>query len=298
MIPAMATATDLTGRRGKPPARDRSGTSAEAANTPVADAPRLGGFGAAPSPGHTVTQSVASHIEELVLGELEPGAALPSESDLAAGLGVSRLTVREAIKSLQARGLVEIHRGRRPVVAYPNARPIGDFFTAVIRRDPRQLLDLLEVRRALEVQTASLAALRAGRAAITALELAMAAMRQTDADPDAIHAADLRFHETLAAASGNQLLNFLIEGMEGPLHASRLQSLRGHLSRGGTVADVIEQHAAILDRIKARDAKGAGAAMREHLSQTARDLRAAFALADTVTPAEPPQPTDPARAGT
>jgi GntR family transcriptional regulator, transcriptional repressor for pyruvate dehydrogenase complex len=69
--------------------------------------------------------------------------------------------------------------------------------------------------------------------------------------------------------------------MEAPLRASRMQSLRGHLARGGTVDDVVEQHAGILDRVAAHDAVGAAAAMRDHLTQTARDLRAAFALADT-----------------
>jgi GntR family transcriptional repressor for pyruvate dehydrogenase complex len=234
----------------------------------------------------SLTQSVVDRIEELVLGELEPGAALPSESDLATGLGVSRLTVREAIRSLQARGLVEIQRGRRPVVAWPNARPVGDFFSSVIRRDPRQLLDLLEVRLALEVQIASLAALRAGRAAVAAMELALDAMRRTSHDPDAIGAADLRFHESLAAASGNRLLAHLMEAMEEPLRTSRLQSLRGHLARGGTVADVIAQHDRILDRVRARDPEGAAAAMRNHLGQTARDLRAAFALTVSAVSAE------------
>jgi GntR family transcriptional repressor for pyruvate dehydrogenase complex len=234
----------------------------------------------------SLTEQVVRRIEQLVLSDLEPGAELPSESDLGTELGVSRLTVREAIKGLQARGLVEIRRGRRPTVAYPNARPIGDFFAAAIRRDPRQLLDLLEVRRALEVDIASLAAQRASRAEIAAAQSALDAMRQMadDGDENAIHEADIRFHESLAAASGNQLLNFLIEAMEGPLHASRLQSLRGHLTRGGSVADVIDQHAAILDRVRAHDAVGAAAAMRDHLAQTARDLRAAFALMDAREP--------------
>jgi len=226
----------------------------------------------------TAAETIARRIEERVLGELEPGATLPSESDIAAEFGVSRLTVREAVKSLQARGLVDIRRGRRPVVAQPNARPVGDFFAATIRRDPRHLLDLLEVRRALEVDIAMLAAIRAGRAAIGAAEAALDEMRRVCDDPDRVHAADVRFHESLAAATGNRLLAFLMEAMEEPLHASRLASLRGHLARGGTVADVIDQHARILDRVRAGDAAGAGAAMREHLSQTARDLRAAFAI--------------------
>ncbi len=224
-----------------------------------------------------VTPTVSEALEHMV-GDLEPGSELPSEAEIASGLGVSRLTVREAIKGLQARGLVDMRKGRRPTVAFPNARPIGDFFTAMIRRDPRQLLDLIEVRLALEVQTATLAATRASRASIDAMELALEDMRRnsSDSDPDAIHAADIRFHAALAAASGNQLLSFLIEAMEAPLHTSRLQSLRGHIVRGGTVGDVIEQHERILQRVIKRDAKGAGAAMKEHLAQTARDLRAAL----------------------
>ena len=123
-------------------------------------------------------------------------------------------------------------------MAYPSARPIGDFFTSVIRRDPHRLLDLLEVRRALEVHIAALAAQHASRGSVDAMELALDAMRHSPDDLDAVHAADVRFHESLATASGNQMLSFLIEAMEAPLHASRLQSLQGHLSRGGTVADV------------------------------------------------------------
>ena len=86
------------------------------------------------------------------------------------------------------------------------------------------------------------------------MEMALTTMRDAAAEgPDAIHDADIRFHEGLAAVSGNQMLSFLIEAMEGPLHARRMRSLRGHLARGGTVEDVIEQHARILERVKARD---------------------------------------------
>jgi GntR family transcriptional repressor for pyruvate dehydrogenase complex len=219
-------------------------------------------------------------LEELVFGELEPGGELPSESELAGQLGVSRLTVREATRTLQARGLIEVRHGKRPVVAHPNAGPIGDFFMAAVRRDPRQLMDLLEVRRALEVHIAALAASRAGRAGTSAMALALAAMREVADDPTAFHEADIRFHESVAAASGNQMLTFLIEALERPLHASRMQSIQGHLARGSTIDRLIEQHARILDRVEARDAKGAAAAMRDHLDQTARDLRAAFALRD------------------
>jgi DNA-binding FadR family transcriptional regulator len=234
----------------------------------------------------SVTAAVVEQLEDLVFGEFEPGAELPSETDLAAQLGVSRLTVREATKALQARGLVEIRQGRRPVVAHPNAGPIGDFFIAAVRRDPRRLMDLLDVRRALEMHIASLAATHAGRAAISAMEMALAGMHAAGDDAHVFHEADIQFHESLAVGAGNQMLSFLIEALEEPLRASRMRSLNGHIARGGTVGDVIEQHARILERIKARDAKGAAAAMSAHLEQTARDLKAAFALTASIE-AEP-----------
>ena len=188
--------------------------------------------------------------------------------------------MREATKALQARGLVVIRQGRRPVVAHPNAGPIGDFFTSAVRRDPRRLMDLLDVRRALEMHIAALAANHAGRAAVSAMEMALAAMRAAGDDTHVFHEADIHFHESLAVGAGNQMLSFLIEALEEPLRASRMRSLKGHLARGGTVTDVIDQHARILERIKARDAKGAAEAMGSHLEQTARDLKAALALTD------------------
>lgn len=235
------------------------------------------------APARKVIGAVLQRLEDLIFSELNPGSELPSESALAAALGVSRLTVREATRTLQARGLLDVRQGRRPLVAHPSAGPIDDYFTSAVRRDPRRLMDLLEVRQALEVHIASLAALRAGRASITALESALAAMREVAGDTDAIHDADIRFHEGLAAATGNQMLSFLLEGMEGPMHAGRMRSLRGHLARGGTVEDVIEQHARILDRVRDRDPAGAAAAMSDHLEQTARDLKAALTLTEPHT---------------
>jgi GntR family transcriptional repressor for pyruvate dehydrogenase complex len=86
----------------------------------------------------------------------------------------------------------------------------------------------------------------------------------------------VRFHENLAAASGNRLLVFLIEAFAEPLRESRLRSFAGHQARGGGVDDVIDQHQAILEAVKARNPKHAAQAMRDHLEQTEKDLRALF----------------------
>ena len=221
-----------------------------------------------------VVDGVIERLEELIFSRLEPGETLPSEGQLAEALGVSRLSVREATRALEARGLLEISKGRRPRVAAPNGSLVGDFFKSAVRRDPRALLDLLEVRRALEVHIASLAARRASQRHVADLELSINAMRAAEQEFEAFHTADVRFHENLAAASGNDLLVLLIEAFADPLRASRHRSFAGHQARGGRVADVIQQHETILDAIKARNPKQAAQAMRDHLQQTEQDLRA------------------------
>jgi DNA-binding FadR family transcriptional regulator len=224
---------------------------------------------------------VVDALEDLIFGGLEPGEVLPSEGRLAEALGVSRLSVREATRTLEARGLLEIRQGRRPRIAAPNGALVGDFFKTAVRRDPRALLDLLEVRRALEVHIASLAARRASKGELADMEMSIAAMRTGKDDSEAFHAADVRFHENLAAASQNRLLVFLIEAFAEPLKESRLRSFAGHQARGGGVEDVIQQHQTILDAVKAHNPGDAAKAMREHLAQTEQDLRTL--LQDTAT---------------
>ena len=226
-----------------------------------------------PSARTSVVDSVIDALEELIFSGLEPGEALPSEGRLAERLGVSRLSVREATRTLEARGLLEIRQGRRPRVAAPNGALVGDFFKTALRRDPRALLDLLEVRRALEVHIAALAARRASKGDLADMDLSIAAMRSAK-EFEAFHAADIRFHENLASASGNRLLVFLIEAFAEPLRASRQRSFAGHQARGGGMEDVIQQHQAILDAVRARNPNQAAQAMREHLRQTEQDLRA------------------------
>jgi GntR family transcriptional repressor for pyruvate dehydrogenase complex len=235
---------------------------------------KSGALEAVGPPGRApVLGSVIERLEELIFESFEPGDALPAEGTLAEDLGVSRLTVREATRSLEARGLVEIRKGRRPRVAAPNGTLVGEFFKSAVRRDPRALLDLLEVRRALEVHIAVLAAKRATKGDLADMEMSIGAMRAGGDRPDAFHTADVRFHENLAAASGNRLLVFLIEAFGEPLRESRLRSFAGHIARGGVVEDVIQQHQAILDAVQAHNPKAAAQAMREHLQQTEQDLR-------------------------
>lgn len=225
----------------------------------------------------SATEVVVAYVETLIFdGVLQPGDQLPSEADLAEELGISRLTVREGIRTFQTRGLVNINHGRRATLAHPNAAPLRDFFSASVRRDASGLLELLEVRLAVEVHAASLAALHATQSDLAALQLALTYMKNSATDVEAFNDADVRFHAALATASGNKTLGLIVEGMEEPLRAGRMASISGHRTTHQDLQDLISQHAKIYEQVVARNSKAAAAAMARHLSETRKDLTAAF----------------------
>jgi len=210
--------------------------------------------------------------------------ALPSEGELAVRFEVSRLTLREAIKMLAGRGLLDVGRGRRAIVVEPSGVAFSDFLSMMIRNDPKGLFDLIELRLSLEVQSATLAARRVSRAGLTSMEHALEGMREASAagrrgEADAemrFHQNDVDFHEAIALSSGNRLVSYLFEAMAGPLKRSFALSRRGRDARGHTVDDTIKAHQTILDAIREGNPKAAGAAMRGHLEDTEVDIRSAL----------------------
>ena len=230
------------------------------------------------------TERVLEQLEAMIANELEPGAKLPSETALALDYHVSRLTVREAFKVLAGRGLLDIGRGRRAMVRTPNGNVFGSFLATMIQRDPKGMIELVEVRRALEVQAASLAAKNTNRAGLAAIHAALEGMASVapaitvmatrPAALQRFHDFDVGFHEALALASGNRMLAILIEALAIPLRTSFGMSLKGREMRGGTTIETLKAHEAILHFVQAGDAKRAAQAMRAHLQDAERDMRA------------------------
>jgi GntR family transcriptional regulator, transcriptional repressor for pyruvate dehydrogenase complex len=237
-------------------------------------------------PPATAASTVADELLSLILGELAPGASLPSEADLAQRYDVSRLTVREAVKMLAGRGLLELARGRRAVVREPDGSAFGDFLTSLVQYDPKGLFDLVEVRAALEIQSVTLAAKKASRAGLAAIENTVEAMqmaaidikagRDAEAAERRYHDADVGFHEALALASGNRILAYLFEAMASPLQESFYLTRRGHELRGHTHEHTVAAHRTILKFIRQGDAHAAAEAMRTHLEDAERDIRLAL----------------------
>jgi DNA-binding FadR family transcriptional regulator len=236
--------------------------------------------------GGTAASNVADELVRLILGQLSPGASLPSEAELAVRHGVSRVTVREAVKMLAGRGLLELARGRRAVVREPDGSAFGEFLMWLLQYDPRAVFDLVEVRQSLEIHSVTLAARRANRPAIAAIEHTIEQMReaarQMERGPDPegaelrFHEADVGFHEAIALASGNRILTYMFEAMAVPLQKSFFMSRRGRELRGLGNDHTIAMHERVLDCIKRGDARGAAEAMQAHLDDSGRDMRMAF----------------------
>jgi DNA-binding FadR family transcriptional regulator len=239
----------------------------------------------------TSASVVAGALAELILTTLLPGMSLPSEADLALRFGVSRLTLREAVKIVAGRGLIDVGRGRRAIVRQPSGVGFSDYLSMFIQADAKGLFDVIELRMSLEVQAAGLAARRRTRAGLAGLASALDGMKEaaaavrsgTDVLSNEIRFDhhDVAFHEAVALSSGNRLISYLFEGMATPLRRSFLLSRQGHALRGHAPEDTIVAHQLIFDAIASSDPKRASAAMRDHLEDTARDIRLALGASDS-----------------
>jgi DNA-binding FadR family transcriptional regulator len=234
-------------------------------------------------PGATAALGLAERLGAAIMDGLAIGTQLPTEADLAAAHGVSRVTVREALKILSGRGLVSLSRGRRAMVSQPDGAMFGAFLRSIIRSDPRALFDLLQVRRTLELQSATAACRTHSRAGLTAIEAALALMQAAldrmpaeGVDPVtdlAFVQADVKFHQAIALAGGNRVLIYLFEAMETSLVEAFQASQRGIRNTRTVLAESYQTHRAIFDLIAARDERGAAEAMMAHLARAESNLR-------------------------
>jgi GntR family transcriptional repressor for pyruvate dehydrogenase complex len=214
-----------------------------------------------------LSDQVFEKIQNLILrGELRPGEQLKPERELCAIMEVSRPTIRAAIKKLIDRGLVENRQGRGTFVASPesslNQNPLGAF----IDKDETTLLDLLDVRMALECHAASLAAQRASGEDIDLLFTHNNEMRGKIAQGELGLSEDLRFHMCLAYATKNPVQIHLMKNLYEFLHFGIEESLKALYRDPKHLQRILEQHQAVAEAIRHHDSQGAAEAMRKHIS--------------------------------
>jgi len=216
-------------------------------------------------------EQIVQQIEESIRkGDLTEGSQLPAERDLATQFGVSRTAVREAIKALQEKGLVDAFPGRGTFVTNGTSNSMRRSLDRIIKSDePDGWGYLVEVREILEPEIAALAAQRAEDQDIATMQEAVNVMDQAGRDADAFIEADLDFHLALAEAAANPIVLSLIDSIVGLLREQRLRIFR----IGGGPERGQHHHKRILDAIKRHDAPGARAAMQAHLRQVREDSR-------------------------
>jgi GntR family transcriptional repressor for pyruvate dehydrogenase complex len=197
-----------------------------------------------------LTDDAIGKIKSMITsGELGPGDRLPREADLAARLGLSRSSLREAVRALSMIRVLDVRQGDGTYVTSLDPGVLLDALSFVVdfHRDDT-VLQFLEVRRILEPAATALAAERMSDSDIGKLQ---ALLDELGPDPtlDALVANDLEFHRQIAAGAGNGVLCSLIEGLSAP--TSRARVWRG-LTQEGAVERTREQHQAIHDALAAR----------------------------------------------
>lgn len=218
-------------------------------------------------------EQIVQQVEESILsGQLKPGDQLPAERDLAERFGVSRTAVREAVKTLREKGLVEAYSGRGTFVTNGTSQAIRQSLDLMIRINQQEgSAHLAELRQVLEPEIAGLAAPRIEEQLLATMREAVAIMERNLHDPDAYVEADLDFHLALAEAVGNPLILSLLDSIVGLLREqrSRIFSVDGGPERGQF------HHKKILAAIEKRDSDKAREAMRAHLKQVLADSSSA-----------------------
>jgi len=219
-----------------------------------------------------VTEEVAAAI---VSGTIAAGEYLPTEMGLANQFEVSRTVIREAVKVLATKGLVEVLHGQGVRVLPRHAWNSLDPLVLRLReRDGglRQLLhELLQVRRIVETEVAALAAEMASDEEITDVQSLLARMDASVTDADAYNTLDLQLHDRLATLTHNSLLPAILRPVSDLLALGREVTLRAH----GTGALAQAHHREIVDAVARRDPAAARAAMARHLRLFEDDIQRA-----------------------
>lgn len=206
----------------------------------------------------------------IVAGELKPGERLPPEKELSERLGLSRNSLREAVKALELIKILDVRQGDGTYVTSLEPHLLLDAMSFVVDlHQDRSVIEILEVRRVLEPHAAGIAALR-----ITDEEIAELRTRLTSVDEstpvEELVAHDIAFHRLITQAAGNKYLTSLLDGLSSSTVRARVW--RG-LTQEKSVARTLLEHAAIVDALESRDPEVTKSWVTVHISGVESWLR-------------------------
>ncbi|HJZ49750.1 MAG TPA: FadR/GntR family transcriptional regulator [Roseiflexaceae bacterium] len=216
-------------------------------------------------------QAARNLIAFIEAQDLKPGKMLPPESKLAADLGVSRPIIREALKSLEGRGIIEVVGGKGAVVKPLDNQALRLYFQRAMQIDREAVIDLFELRESIEVRSAALAAGQRTPEEVTQLAGIVAEMRNHLRDPETYVELDIQFHQLIASMTHNAMIYHLIgairEAIKDMLHESLLRPITE-----AQLEHVQVGHEAILSALEQGDAQAAEITMTAHFNDAVTSL--------------------------
>jgi len=213
-------------------------------------------------PRSKVYQEVARQLERRITEEMKPGDRLPPERELVRLLGVSRGSVRDAIRTLELMGLLEPRQGVGTVVCDPEAMRANPLANALLEKR-KMVAELLDVRKTIEPSLAGRAALHASRCEISDMEDILARQEAKVREGELGIAEDNEFHYSIALASGNSVFLKVVDVLMDLLRETRERSLQGE----GRQEKSLAGHRRILSALERGDSAAAEAAMLRHLQE-------------------------------
>jgi len=240
-----------------------------------------------------LTDDALGKIKDLIVsGELRPGDRLPPEAELSERLGLSRNSLREAVKALDFINVLDVRRGSGTYVTSLAAEDMVEAVSFLVDvHASESLREILEVRRIFEAETAYRAAALIDESGLEQLRATI-----TDTDPTSIESLveqDFEFHSTIASYADNDYLAAMLEAVS--VKTARARTWRG-MSEDGAVEKTLSEHRAIIDALAAGDARLAQSIMVLHVTGVQRwvdhvDVDDEEAIgADTDVGQEPPKP--------
>lgn len=215
-----------------------------------------------------VYEGVAKQIERLILKKLQPGDKLPSERDLAESLGVSRSSIRDAIRSLELMGMVEPRQGAGTIVRQISSDSLVNPLANARKRKEELVGELLDFRKMLEPSLASRAATRVSAEELAEMEDILKRQGEKLRNGESTIAEDTEFHYAIALASGNSVVRKVLDTLMDLLRDSRERSLQVD----GRPQKSLAGHRKILAALNRHDADAAKLAMRHHIEDVEKML--------------------------
>jgi len=216
-----------------------------------------------------VSDEVLEQIKDnIISGEWPPGTKIPGEMDLAEMFGVSRVSIRQAIHRLVGMGVLTIRRGEGTFVSEVFPKDYFNTLLPVLMIEAPDMVEMLEFRAVIEIESARFAALRANQEDIARLEKAYANMKKCEGDFKKFAYEDLNFHTAIALATHNSVVVKVTAILHDMLRNSIVEVVR---LRGYDAG--LHYHARLLEAIKNRDSEAAAELMREHIHAAIEDVR-------------------------